>query len=445
MDLKNDAFSELNLSEIQASQTRLVYFKIIVLPTIFYIVFLLGYFKYINFEVGLHTVIMMGVIYIVSLIFARHSAELGCSIFEHQLDEFKKDLRKYIIKNLLTIAGEKRSNAGFDEFVENHSRHARNEHFASVGAVVFPMLGILGTFISIAISMPKFETENFGNLEIEISGLLSGVGTAFYISIYGIFLALWWLFFEKYGMSRFEKIINRLRNDTSGFFWTKEDIEQRYLSESLKHFDKIGVIFDYVANQEFFNELNNSVEKKFETFKNILLTEEKAVKLSSEHIKHTSDMLLRSQRDQKDIVKVHAEMLNILHAFSSNLKELQLDFSKQYTRLHDLSEDRLSKIEKIISTFEENIYKFNLSLNKFSENILDKQKISMEGFQKSIFEGMKSFKEVFEKENSDIYDTNSQEMIGEYKKNVDKLDEEVNKVLDKINKLDEDMSQESSK
>lgn len=443
MDIKNDAFSELNLSETKASATRLVYLKIIALPTIFYAIFLLGYFKIINFEVGLHTVIMMGVIYFISLIFARHSAELGCSIFEHQLDDFKKDLRKYIIKNLLTIGGEKRSNASFDEFVENHSRHVRNEHFASVGAIVFPMLGILGTFISIAISMPKFGTDNFSNLEIEISGLLGGVGTAFYISIYGIFLALWWLFFEKYGMSRFEKIINRLRNDTSAFFWTKEGIEQRYLGENLKHFEKIGIVFDYVSNQEFFNVLNESVEKKFETFKNILLTEEKAVKLSSEHIKHTADMLLRSQRDQKDIVKVHAEMLNILHSFGSNLKELQLDFSKQYARLHDLSDDRLVRIEKTISSFEENIYKFNVSLNKFSEDILNKQKISMEAFQKSIFEGMHSFKEVFERENLDIYDSNSEEIIDEYKKNVDKLDEEVNKVLDKINQLDDE--QESVK
>lgn len=445
MDLKNDAFSELNLSETNATQTRLIYLKIVILPTIFYAVFLLGYFKYINFEVALHTVIMMGVIYLISLIFARHSAELGCSIFKHQLDDFKRDLRKYIIKNLLTIGGEKRSNAGFDEFVENYSRHARNEHFASVGGIVFPMLGILGTFISIAISMPKFQTQNFNNLEIEISGLLSGVGTAFYISIYGIFLALWWLFFEKYGINKFEKIINRLRNDTSAFFWTKEDIEQRYLSESLRHFDKIGVIFNYVANEDFFNELNESVEKKFDIFKNILLTEEKAVKLSSEHIKHTADTLLRSQRDQKDIIKVHAEILNILHTFSSNLKELQLDFSKQYARLHDLSDDRLLKIQKAISSFEENIYKFNLSLNKFSEDILDKQKISMEGFQRSIFEGMKSFKEVFEKENSDIYDTNSEDIIDEYRKNVDKLDNEVNQVLDKINKLDENTSEESTK
>ena len=51
----------------------------------------------------------------------------------------------------------------------------------------FPTLGILGTFISIALSMPDFTSNNIVALDSEITKLLSGVGTAFYVSIYGIF------------------------------------------------------------------------------------------------------------------------------------------------------------------------------------------------------------------------------------------------------------------
>ncbi|WP_199774320.1 MotA/TolQ/ExbB proton channel family protein, partial [Campylobacter jejuni] len=76
-----------------------------------------------------------------------------------------------------------------------------------------------GTFISIALSMPNFSSSDTAALEQEIALLLSGVGTAFYVSIYGIFLALWWMFFEKFGKSKIERLLNRQKNSTSGFFW----------------------------------------------------------------------------------------------------------------------------------------------------------------------------------------------------------------------------------
>ena len=45
--------------------------------------------------------------------------------------------------------------------------------------------------------MPDFSSGNTTALEQEISLLLGGVGTAFYVSIFGIFLSIWWTFFLK--------------------------------------------------------------------------------------------------------------------------------------------------------------------------------------------------------------------------------------------------------
>ncbi len=60
----------------------------------------------------------------------------------------------------------------------------------SVATSLFPMLGILGTFTAIAISMPDFSIDDMGSLDKQISILLSGIGTAFYASIFGIFLSI---------------------------------------------------------------------------------------------------------------------------------------------------------------------------------------------------------------------------------------------------------------
>ncbi|WP_162165451.1 MotA/TolQ/ExbB proton channel family protein [Campylobacter fetus] len=427
---KNDAFSDLLLPDSGKRQSKVVYFKIVFLPILIYAIFLLGYFCIINFSVELHTIVMMGVILFIALLFARHSAELGCCLFEQRKDEFKKGLKSYIMKSLLIIGKDQKSNGSFDEFVKRYSNDVRNDNYASVGAGIFPMLGILGTFLSIAISMPNFSSSSTEALETEISTLLSGVGTAFYVSIYGIFLALWWIFFERFGMSRFEKLIARQKNATSTFFWTKEEIEQRYMQESLGNFEKISVIFEHVSKQEFFEELNKAVERKFQNFSDMLKVEEDAVKLSSEHIKHTMGMLIKSQRDQKDMIKVHAEIINVLNSFNLNLKEMQLRFSEHYTRLQSASDDKITKLERSVNDLGGNISKFENSLEGFSVEILEKQKQALEGFRAAMIDGMQAFREVFDDEGTK--GDESSKIIEELKKSIQEIDDETNNALEKL-------------
>lgn len=432
-EARNDNFTDLALPEVKSRQSFFVYAKIVFLPTAIYLVTLLGYFGYINFQIGLHTVVMMGVIWAISLVFAKNSAELACCYFEQSGADFKRNLKEYIIKHLLVIGKDTKSNAGFDEFVAYYTRNLRNENFASVGAGIFPMLGILGTFISIAVSMPEFNSSNTIQLETEISTLLSGVATAFYVSIYGIFLALWWIFFEKYGTSKFETLVRRQKNATSGFFWTKEELDRRYLQENLRHFEKIGAIFEHVSNAEFFEELDKTIDGKFKTFTNILKNEEEAVKLSDEHIKQTMNTLLKSSKDQKDLVKIHAEILNVINKFNGSIKDMQLKFAEQYNRLYDVGGERITRLEKSVGELEHNIRIFSESLSKFSGEILEKQKLAMEGFKESLIEGVQAFKKAFDAEAGEAYEDNSA-LIEGLKQDIDELDKETNEILQTIEK-----------
>lgn len=427
MELKKDALGDLALPESNKRKAFFVYLKIVFLPVLIYVLFLLGYFRVINFQVELYTIIMMGFILIVALIFARHSAEFGCHLFEQRSDEFKRELKNYIIKTLLMIGKNRKSNGNFDDFTRQYAKDVRNENFASVGSGIFPMLGILGTFLSIALSMPNFSSTNTIALESEISTLLSGVGTAFYISIYGIFLALWWMFFEKFGMSRFERLISRQRFATASFFWSKEEIEQRYMQESLGHFEKIGVIFEHVSKQEFFKELDKTVDRKFKFFTDILKVEEEAVKLSSEHIKQTMNSLLKSQRDQKDLVKVHSEILNVLHSFNQNLKDMQIKFSEQYSKLNDINDSKNLRLERSVLELDATIKKFEGNLKTFGIQLLDNQKDALEGFRLGMVDGMNAFREVFDEETKP-----SEVAIDELKRAVMEIDKEANEVLSRL-------------
>lgn len=432
IDDKNEFLKDFALPESGNRQRFLVYLKIVLLPIAAYVPFVLGYFKIINFEVGLHTVVMMGVILLVALLFARHSAEYGCCVFEQQNSEFKRELKDYILRTLLTIGKDTKSNANFDDFVASYTGDVRNENFAGVGAGVFPMLGILGTFISIAITMPNFSSSDTAALETEISTLLSGVGTAFYVSIYGIFLALWWIFFERFGLSRFKKIVGRQKISTKQFFWTSEEINRRYMQESLGSFEKIGKVFEYVSNESFFDELDRMVSRKYDNFQNLLDTEKNAIKLSGEHIKQTMDTLFKTGRDQKDLVRVHADIINVLHKFNQNIEEMQLKFSEQYARLQTFSDERVGKLEKTVGTLGADINKFESNLKIFSAEILEKQKQALDGFKRGMVEGMSAFKEIFADEGNK--GDESLALIEELKQSIAEIDADANEALKKLEK-----------
>ena len=291
------------------------------------------------------------------------------------------------------------------------------------------MMGILGTFISIAVSMPNFNSSDTQALEQEIAELLSGVATAFYVSIYGIFLALWWMFFEKYGTSKINKLLNRQKNATSGFFWTKEELDQRYLNESLKHFDKIGVIFQQVSSDDFFSGLDKTIERKFGLFQDMLNTEEKAIRISSEHIKQTMGELSKAQRDQRDLGKLYGEMLNAISTLSQNLRDINTRMSEQYNRLLDISTEKITHFDKTLINFDERVEKFEKNFELYEKFMLENQEKIFNGFKTSLFEGMQQFKEIYEEERN-IDD--KIEMMDGLKKEIQALDDETNQTLMKL-------------
>jgi len=426
---ENKEIAELILPEIKERKGLLVYLKIIFIPVLIYALALLCYFHYINFKVQLVDLIFMGLILLVALFFARHNAEYASNIFEQQKNDFKQSLKRYIMKNFLTLNKETKCNASFDDFANSYVKNIRNENLAQISGSSFAMMGILGTFISIALSLPDFKINDLNALEQEISRLLSGIGTAFYISIYGIFLSLWWSFFEKFGRSKITTLIERQKNATSAFFWTKEELEQRYLSQGMKHFEKIELIFEQVSNEEFFKELDNSIQRKFGLFQEMLSVEEKAIKVSSEHIKQTMSELTRAHRNQKDLGKIYMEMTNSIEILNQNFKELNARMSEQYNRLLDISGEKTTYLDKTISLLDSRIDNLKRGFEHYQNALLENQEKIFTGFKNALMQGMHEFKEVYEEEKN--IDDNIQ-MLGKLKDEISELDDETSKLMQKI-------------
>ena len=363
--MDNELLRDFKIPENTNRIEFFVYLKIIFLPLLVFVLFLLLHLNKDNakFEVILGLVVMLFFVFL----FARHSAEFGCFRFERKKNNFQRDLKDYILKNLITISKETKSNAKFDDFVASYVSDVRSDSYASIGSWIFPMLGIFWTFLSICINLPDFKSTDAVALEFEISNLLKNISSAFYLAIYGVFLGLWWVFFEKSGFSRFQKLINRQKTATQSFFWDEKDLNYAYLKETLSSFTKVSKVFEYVSNQEFFKELDNAVERKFSNFMKLIDNEENAVKISAEHIKHTMSDIAKAQKDQKDLAKVHSDIVNAIYSFNQNLRQIQLNFSEQYNRAQSLSDEKFAKLEKAIIAFSQNI--INLE-----EILADKQK-----------------------------------------------------------------------
>lgn len=427
--MTNQNIEAIVLPEIKERKGFLVYLKIILAPCLIFALAVAAFLGHIDFKIELLTLILMGLILLVALLFARHNAEFASSFLEAQKDDFKKALKNYIIRNFLKIGKETKSNASFDDFAKSFVKDARNENFAAIAPTTFATLGILGTFLSIALFVPDFNTADLAALEWEISLFLSGIANAFYIAVFGIFLSLWWIFFERFGQNKITRLIERQKNATSSFFWTKEELEQRYFAQGLTHFEKVGVIFEQVSHEGFFKELDKGIERKFGLFQEILNVEEKAIRLSAEHIKQNMAELHRAQKNQKDLGRVYADLTEAINTFQQSIKDLNVRMSEQYGRLVSISGEKTAHLDRTIAALDEKIESLKRNFTAYEESMLQNQEKAFLGFKQALIQGMREFKDTYEEEK---HIDGGIELMNQLKTDINALDNEASEVIARL-------------
>jgi methyl-accepting chemotaxis protein len=211
--------------------------------------------------------------------------------------------------------------------------------------------------------MPDFTSNNIAALDSEITKLLSGVGTAFYVSIYGIFLSIWWIFFEKFGLSRFHHDSYIIKESTKNFFWTKIDIESIHIKSNIDNFSSMSKIFEELTSSQAMYDINRSIEQRAKSLDELLQKEymlslridenianfEKLAsaveKLSLQSNSQTIIFKDVSENLNKNIIELNSHMNNLS---SENLKAI-------YTNIVKSIETMKSDMEKIEWKFEEGL------------------------------------------------------------------------------------------
>lgn len=296
---------------------------ILLVPFLFLMAVVLAYIGIFPVNVEVHTFVIVAFIFVVFASFVKHNANYAVCHMKGSFFTMEEKLQAALRENALTIMGKTKSTLHIKDFITEYYQDIRNDNFARVAPSVFPMLGILGTFIAIALSMPDFTVNDLDSLDREISILLSGIGTAFYASIYGIMLSLIWTYFEKRGIAKVDKQTHDLEKIYGQRVWKRSElIKHEHMQSELKD-QQIVQTLKETFNMDFIRELNDQYLKNFTMI--VHDTTDSFTKLTT-HMREASSELRETletiQKRQKSVDAI-AIMEKNIEGFNENAKALQ--------------------------------------------------------------------------------------------------------------------------
>ena len=298
-------------------------FAILLIPFLFIVGLILAYLNIISLKVETYTLGIIVFIFIVFVFFIKHNAYYAVCHIKRTFSHMEEELQGALQENALTIMGKTKSTLNIKDFISEYYQDIRNDNFARVAPSVFPMLGILGTFIAIALSMPDFTVQSSESLDREISILLSGIGTAFYASIYGIMLSLIWTYFEKRGMTQVEKQIVDLERIYNARVWKESElIKHEHMQSELKDQEIVKTLKE-MFNMDFIKELNDQYIKNFTT---IIHDTSNSFTLLTDQMLEASDTLrttLDKIESKQENVTAVSVMLDNMAGFNTSAQNLQ--------------------------------------------------------------------------------------------------------------------------
>ena len=293
------------------------------IPALFFAAIVLGHLGIIPINVPMSSVVVIGVIFFIFLLFSKHNANYSICKMRGYYFLMEDELRQNLEKNSLVLNREKKSILDMDKFLENYYSDVRNNNFVAVASSVFPMLGILGTFLAIAISMPNFSVADTAALDKEISILLSGVGSAFYASIYGILLSLIWTYFEKSGLSKVDKYFANVKSSFAHNIWSEDELKIfKYAQYGVKDNRFIEALKE-TFNLEFVKTLN---EQHLTSMKEIMNESNQNFTRIANHLKVASTDLsatLKEMDTNQNALEAETQIEKHLKDFTHATKEFE--------------------------------------------------------------------------------------------------------------------------
>lgn len=348
---------------------------ILLLPLLLLLTLALGYIGLIPLKVEVHTLAIVAFIFVTFASFIKHNANYAACHMRGSFARMEEELQNALRANALTIMGKTKSTLNVKGFISEFYKDIRDDNFARIAPSVFPMLGILGTFVAIAMSMPDFTVKDLGALDQEISVLLSGIGTAFYASIYGIFLSLLWTYFEKSGNSKVDRNIIELEKIYDGRVWKESElIKHRHMQSELKDQEIVQTLKE-TFSMDFIKELNEQYLRHFTT---VINETSKHFAELTDHMRGASEHLsatLEKIHGREANINAEAVMKSNIESFVHSAKQLE----KTLERFDGTVDHTFEKIDTEMGQAVEKLSVFARIISEQNQLILNNMAALKEG------------------------------------------------------------------
>lgn len=230
-------------------------------------------------------------------------------------------LAKYENSINIQVGNVKKTNVPASEFFSEFSAckaHNVNLRMLDAASGTLVGLGLLGTFLGLTLGIEGFDSSNTENIQNSINNLLSGMGTAFYTSLFGMTLSIIFTFIDKVFRNKLSKQL----------FMLNERLDEMYYIDD----NNVNALNQERIANLLFNNLKHEMEKQ--TSSMIVKTEEAAHRIQ-EKIVYTNNegQVTTIGNAIREILSENTEQTKALKSFSTDLAiELNNGFDESLSR-----------------------------------------------------------------------------------------------------------------
>lgn len=290
--------------------------------------------------------------------------------------------------------GKKTEEFSYDYFNEKHLLKA-NTNLRLINSIPATLvgIGILGTFVGLTYGISNFQTGSTEEIKSSIQELLSGMGTAFVSSIYGMLLSLIFTFFEKVQVNSLDNSIHSLcYNLDKRFKISKDDERTIELKRQEKILNDYFIFKDERGNdvkpgnvlRDIFNE-NRKQTVSLQAFSTDLanLVEAGFEKILSDPDKKELQSLLIQLKKSTDLMKIAIEteikklgdklqdpatdmIEKILNDLKYSLSDMVKDFNKSVS---GSAKDEIENLTKLLGQAGGSLNDFPNKLEEMTDKL----------------------------------------------------------------------------
>lgn len=216
-------------------------------------------------------------------------------------------------------------------------------------------LGILGTFIGLTLGIAEFDSNSIETIKESIEKLLSGIGTAFLTSVWGMSCSILFSLFEKYQFKQIDKYCSDFAFFLDSKFKYTAEEEKQNLAKEQKELFKEFFVYEHEENEvfpkELFKHLWHNQEEQTKALKSFSTDLADGIQISAETIESIGTIL------GSNFTKVFGEqVIPALNKLTEAVEELKATKSESAEKiLQEAIQELKDSMKDLVKNFKDSL------------------------------------------------------------------------------------------